>query len=125
MDALNEVHGETFQCIHSSNLCKYIVFIESAYVCKYLEMNDVVATDPSAGDASDYYTELGAQFAFLVELRENVGGSSVNECLKNETLVNVFFQGYGFELPADQIIPSGEEMWAAYEVILDKLITLK
>ena len=29
---------------------------------------------------------------------------------------------HGFVLPADQIIPSGEEMWAAFEHVADKMI---
>jgi len=28
---------------------------------------------------------------------------------------------YGFELPKEQIIPSGEEMWAGFEVVIDRV----
>jgi hypothetical protein len=58
--------------------------------------------DPAAGDSNDWYTATaGIRFSYTVELRT---------------------QGHGFELPPDQIIPSGEEMWAAYMVCLDKVI---
>jgi hypothetical protein len=29
---------------------------------------------------------------------------------------------YGFVLPPNQIIPSGEEMWAGFEVVIKKII---
>jgi hypothetical protein len=34
----------------------------------------------------------------------------------------VFLFRYGFVLPPGQIIPSGEEMWAGFEVVIKKLI---
>jgi len=59
---------------------------------------------PASGDADDWYKGvLGARFAYTIELRD---------------------QGYGFELPPVQIVPSGEEMWGAYEEIFDRLIAL-
>ena len=33
-----------------------------------------------------------------------------------------FLFRHGFVLPADQIIPSGEEMWAGFEVVINRLI---
>ena len=29
---------------------------------------------------------------------------------------------HGFILPAKEIIPSGEEMWAAFEVVINRII---
>lgn len=59
--------------------------------------------DPAAGDSNDWYASLGFRFTYTTELRDK--------------------GRYGFELPEDQIIPSGEEMWAAYEVALNKVRT--
>jgi len=60
---------------------------------------------PAAGAADDWYKGvLGSRFAFTVELRDT--------------------GNYGFVLPKEQIIPSGEEMWAAMEVVIAKLLSL-
>lgn len=60
---------------------------------------------PAAGASDDWYRgTLGARFSFTTELRDT--------------------GHYGFELPANQIIPSGEEMWAGMEVVFKKLIEL-
>jgi len=57
---------------------------------------------PASGDANDWYTaEAGIRWSYTIELRD---------------------QGFGFELPSDQIIPSGEEMWEAYKVCFNKVI---
>merc|ERR1712233_152344 len=57
---------------------------------------------PAAGDSNDWLKgALGARFTFLTELRDT---------------------GYhGFILPKEQIIPSGEEMWAGFEVVIDRV----
>ena len=47
---------------------------------------------------------LGTRFAFTTELRDT--------------------GRYGFVLPPDQIIPSGEEMWAGFEVVIKKILSL-
>ena len=57
--------------------------------------------DVHSGTSNDWYTSLGSRFVYTTELRD---------------------QGYSFLLPPEQIIPSGEEMWAAYEVMLAKAI---
>lgn len=58
---------------------------------------------PAAGASDDWYKgDLGTRFAFTTELRDT--------------------GRHGFILPADQIIPSGEEMWAGFEVVINKLI---
>ena len=59
--------------------------------------------DVHSGTANDYYTSENVRFVYTTELRD---------------------QGYSFLLPPDQIIPSGEEMWAAYEVLMNKVIEL-
>ncbi|KAF9097805.1 hypothetical protein BGX23_007901 [Mortierella sp. AD031] len=57
---------------------------------------------PASGSSVDYtYAQAGVQASFAVELRDK--GSS------------------GFNLPAAQIIPSGQETWAALTYILDNL----
>jgi len=58
---------------------------------------------PAAGASDDWYKgSLGTRFAFTTELRDT--------------------GRHGFILPADEIIPSGEEMWAGFEVVINKLI---
>merc|ERR1711963_460161 len=58
---------------------------------------------PAAGASDDWYKSLGMRYAFTTELRDT--------------------GHYGFELPKSQIIPSGEEMWAAFEVDIDKVLS--
>merc|ERR1712042_120736 len=61
---------------------------------------------PAAGAADDWYKGvLGSRFAFTTELRDT--------------------GLHGFVLPKDQIIPSGEEMWAGFEVVINRLIQLQ
>ena len=60
----------------------------------------------SSGDSLDwYYAILGSRYAFLIELRPEIVDLDKN-----------------FLLPAEEIIPSGEEMWAAMENILKRLL---
>ena len=60
---------------------------------------------PAAGAADDWYKGvLGSRFTFTTELRDT--------------------GFYGFVLPKEQIIPSGEEMWAAFEVVINKILSL-
>merc|ERR1712002_142848 len=61
---------------------------------------------PAAGASDDWYKGvLGTRFSFTTELRDT--GS------------------HGFILPKEQIIPSGEEMWAGFEVVINRLIELE
>jgi len=58
---------------------------------------------PAAGASDDWYKgSLGSRFSFTTELRDT--------------------GRHGFVLPKDQIVPSGEEMWAGFEVVINKLI---
>jgi len=56
---------------------------------------------PAAGASDDYYASEGVRFSYTPELRDN---------------------GFGFLLPPEFIIPSGEEFFAALSVFLDKLM---
>jgi murein tripeptide amidase MpaA len=59
---------------------------------------------PAAGAADDWYKGvLGTRYAFTTELRDT--------------------GVHGFVLPKDQIIPSGEEMWAGFEVVINKILS--
>ena len=59
--------------------------------------------DPAAGASDDWYKGvLGARFAYTVELRDT--------------------GLHGFILPADQIQPSGEELWAAHKLVFQRMI---
>merc|ERR1712012_506889 len=60
---------------------------------------------PASGAADDWYKGvLGSRFTFTTELRDT--------------------GNYGFILPASQIKPSGEEMWAGFEVEINRLLAL-
>jgi carboxypeptidase A4 len=55
---------------------------------------------PASGDSNDWYTGVvGVRFSYTIELRGN-----------------------SFVLPPDEIVPSGEELWAAYKVCIDKIM---
>merc|ERR1712002_918673 len=59
---------------------------------------------PAAGASDDWYKgTLGTRFAFTTELRDT--------------------GLHGFVLPKEQIIPSGEEMWAGFEVVINKILS--
>jgi len=57
---------------------------------------------PAAGASDDWYKSIGMRFVFTTELRDT--------------------GRYGFVLPKDQIIPSGEEMWAGFETVVNKVL---
>ncbi|KAF9573962.1 hypothetical protein EC968_007648 [Mortierella alpina] len=57
------------------------------------------------GSSDDYAYSIGVGAPFTVELRDADDGK------------------FGFLLPADQIVPSGEEMWEAFKYLLDNLKT--
>jgi murein tripeptide amidase MpaA len=60
---------------------------------------------PAAGAADDWYMGgLGARLAFTTELRDT--------------------GFWGFELPPEQIIPSGEEIWAGMEVVFRHIMAI-
>jgi len=62
-----------------------------------------IITDPAAGASDDWYKgSLGCRYAFTTELRDT--------------------GYYGFELPASQIIESGEELFAGMKVVFNKII---
>merc|ERR1712227_43072 len=61
---------------------------------------------PAAGAADDWYKGvLGTRFSFTTELRDT--------------------GVHGFVLPKDEIIPSGEEMWAGFQVVINRLLSLE
>ena len=61
--------------------------------------------DPAAGASDDWYKGvLGARFVYTTELRDT--------------------GLHGFRLPPSQIIPSGEELWAAFKIEFEKMIEL-
>ncbi|QQP31630.1 Zinc carboxypeptidase A 1like, partial [Caligus rogercresseyi] len=61
---------------------------------------------PASGASDDWYIgALGSRFAYTFELRQ--GGR------------------YGFDLPLDEIIPSGEELWAAFKTFLKRISEIK
>merc|ERR1711872_1182147 len=60
-------------------------------------------SDIYPGASDDWYKGvLGTRFAFTTELRDT--------------------GRHGFVLPPNQIIPSGEEMWAGFEIVIKRLI---
>ena len=64
-----------------------------------------IFVDPAAGASDDWYKGvLKARFAYTIELRDT--------------------GRHGFVLPADQIKPSGEELWEAQRVVLQKMVDI-
>ena len=57
-------------------------------------------SDPASGATDDYYASLGTRYVYTPELRDD---------------------GYGFMLPPQYIIPSGQEVWAAWQVIFQRV----
>ena len=89
---------ELFLILSTLQIC-VIYTRKSIYNTKYFH------SDPASGASDDWYKGvLGSRFAFTTELRDT--------------------GNYGFILPANQIIPSGEEMWAAFEVVINKILSL-
>ena len=63
--------------------------------------------DPTKGSAEDWYKgALGTRYSFTIELRGKSGASEY----------------YGFDLPPEEIIPSGEELFAGMKVVFHKLV---
>ena len=60
-----------------------------------------LSPDPASGASDDYYQSEGTRFSYTPELRDD---------------------GFGFLLPPQYIIPSGEEIFAALSTMLDKLL---
>jgi len=56
---------------------------------------------PAAGASDDWYKSIGMRYTFTTELRDT--------------------GHYGFVLPPEQIIPSGEEMWEAFKVVIERV----
>ncbi|XP_059087281.1 carboxypeptidase B-like [Tigriopus californicus] len=79
-------------------------FVDTLNAVNGMTFENIPSTDlyPCAGTSHDWYKGvLGSRFAYTLELRD---------------------QGYGFVLPPQQIVPSGEETWAAIKVLLDKVL---
>ena len=65
-------------------------------------------TDPAAGTSDDWYQGvLKSRFSYTLELRCGPGGGIEQ-----------------FDLPTNQIKPSGEELWAAQKVVFQKMVDL-
>ncbi len=99
-DAIYSVHGTIFDPINSADLCK-----PGSHAYFTLTLKNSLTLDPASGAADDWYKGvLGSRFTFTTELRDT--------------------GNYGFILPASQIKPSGEEMWAGFEVEINRLLSL-
>jgi len=58
----------------------------------------------ASGSSTDYALSIGVGAPFGIELREKGAAN--------------------FDLPADQILPSGQEIWEAFKYVLDNLKTV-
>merc|ERR1712055_818748 len=67
----------------------------------YFEPENSASLYPAAGASDDWYKSIGMRYSFTTELRAT--------------------GRYGFELPKEQIKPSGAEMWAAFKVVIDRV----
>ncbi len=99
-DALNAVNGESFIFQNAADMCKCnfavtLKLIQSQNLCH-------IITDTSSGGCADYLTALGSRFVYTPELRAGPGSI--------------------FVLPEEEILPSGQEVWAAWETMLDYLL---
>ena len=62
-----------------------------------------MSLDPVGGASDDWYKgSLGTRYSFTTELRD--------------------YGYYGFDLPTDQIVPSGKELLAGMKVVFNKII---
>ena len=77
------------------------IYIDKAFPCHIDCMLNSLSPDPAAGASDDYYQSEGTRFSYTPELRDD---------------------GFGFLLPPQYIIPSGEEIFAALSTMLDKLL---
>jgi len=78
---------------------------DALYDVHYTVFDPINSADlyPAAGASDDWYKgSLGCRYAFTTELRDT--------------------GYYGFELPASQIIESGEELFAGMKVVFNKII---
>ena len=70
-------------------------------------MDGILLQVPASGTSYDWYTGvLKSRFTYTIELRRGKHNST------------------RWILPKEEIIPSGEEIWAALRVMLKKMITL-
>merc|ERR1712223_220935 len=93
---------EAFSEVEMRNIRDFVTTLDQVHGTVFDPINSADLY-PAAGAADDWYKGvLGSRFAFTMELRDT--------------------GLHGFILPADQIIPSGEEMWAGFEVVINKLI---
>ena len=82
-------------CIKKWNFFVHILHI--------LHINNKLILDPAAGASDDWYRGvLETRYSFTTELRDT--GS------------------YGFALPPNQIVPSGEELFAGMKVVFEKCV---
>ena len=97
-DALYQVHGTVFDPINSAELY------------------------PAAGASDDWYKGvLGTRYSFTTELRDTGFWGFELPPSKMIYLEILDFQTI-IVFSTDQIIPSGEEMWAGMSVVFDKII---
>jgi hypothetical protein len=134
IDALNAVHGQQFTLLNAADLCKIsrknqnqkltYLYVNSCMpailICIVFRLGNIIRRKPiglnnltcqphllpdeASGASDDYYTSEGSRFVFTPELRDN---------------------GFGFLLPPEYIIPSGEEFWAAFITMLDIILEEK
>ncbi len=67
-------------------------------------MTFFIISDPASGAADDFYAHAGVRFVYTPELRSADFPNSI------------------FELPPEEILPSGQEVWAAWMSMLDFLL---
>jgi len=92
----------TEQATLGQGSCKVIESV-NGMVYEYGRIYEIIY--PASGSSADWgYTEAGIVFSYGIELRDT--------------------GEYGFLLPADQIVPQGEEIWASLKYNADQLTAL-
>ncbi len=95
---MNATHGRNYTVMNGAEFCECEIL--SVLVQALVRQQLHPLPDPAAGTSDDWYASQGVRFVYAPELR---------------------FTGHT-GMPTEDIVPTGEEVWAAWEVILDKLL---
>uniref|UniRef100_A0A914W889 Zinc carboxypeptidase A 1 n=1 Tax=Plectus sambesii TaxID=2011161 RepID=A0A914W889_9BILA len=84
--------------------------IQAIHGTKYLVGNTADSLTPAAGGSDDYSKSIGIKWVYTVELRPG-DGDTAND------------HQYGFNLPAEFIIPTAEETFPGLMVVANRIMT--
>ena len=100
VDAVFKVNGTEFEAKNAAEFCKSFSLSSGRFFEQFCN-----SLDPVGGASDDWYKgDLGTRYSFTTELRPG------------------FFDSFGFDLPTEQIVPSGKELLAGMKVVFNKII---